>query len=61
MTVDEEELKKVIFTDDLKNNLTVDLEDVLADRSLRYMIVAKNAHMPKTILHLCIVHVADFY
>ena len=42
MTVDEEELKKVIFTDDLKKNLTVELSDVTADKSLRYMIVAKN-------------------
>ena len=42
MTVDEEELKKVIFTDDLKKNLTVELSDVMADKSIRYMIVAKN-------------------
>ncbi len=42
MIVDKEELKDVIFTDDLKDNLLVGLDDVMANKSLRYMVVAKN-------------------
>ncbi|MBR3131011.1 penicillin-binding protein 2 [Candidatus Saccharibacteria bacterium] len=42
MIIDEDELKNVIFTDDMKDNLIVELSDVTADKSLRYMVVAKN-------------------
>ena len=42
MTIDEEELKEVIFTKELEDNLTVGLDDVLEDRTRRYMIIAKN-------------------
>ena len=42
MTVDEEELKETIFTEELKDNLTISIEEVMENRSRRYMIVAKN-------------------
>ena len=35
MIIDEDELKNVIFTDDMKDNLIVELSDVTADKSLR--------------------------
>ena len=49
MEVDEEELKKNVFTEDMKPYLSTELEEVLKDRTRRYFIVAKNVPRAKAL------------
>lgn len=42
MTAKEEEIKETIFTEDLKDNLTTEIDKVFEDKTRRYFIVAKN-------------------
>ncbi len=49
MAVDEEELSKKVFTDDLKPYITTELSDALKDRTKRYYVIAKNVPREKAL------------
>ncbi|MBQ8996673.1 penicillin-binding protein 2 [Candidatus Saccharibacteria bacterium] len=42
MVAEEAELKEAVFNENMKENLVAKLEEVLSDRTRRYMVVAKN-------------------